>query len=222
MAQAVKIKSIEHLTHDVLKIVAERPSGLTFHPGQAVDVSINKPGWETALRPFTFTSLPEDNHIEFNIKTYPAKKGVTNELLSLKPGNELFIGDVFGDIAYKGEGIFIAGGAGITPFVAILRHLKSKNQLGNNKLIFANKTKGDIIQKELFEKLLGNNFINVLSDETVEGYEHGFITAEIIKKHSTPNHKYFYLCGPPPMMDAVQKHLASLGIPNEQIIKEGF
>lgn len=221
MAQAVKIKSIEHLTHDVLKIVLEKPEGISYHPGQAADIAINKPGWETAWRSFTFVSLPEEDYLEFNIKTYPEKKGVTNELLSLKPGDELLVGDVYGDIAFKGEGIFIAGGAGITPFIAILRSLEKKGQLGNNKLIFANKTKGDIIRKEFLEKLLGKNFINVLSNEEVEGYKHGFITQEIIKEQ-IEDHKYFYLCAPPPMMDAMQKHLAALGVDESAIVKEGF
>jgi len=79
MANAVKIKSIEKITHDVLHIVAQKPGGLQYHAGQAVDVSINKPGWEKELRPFTFTSLPTDNQIEFTIKTYPAHNGVTNQ-----------------------------------------------------------------------------------------------------------------------------------------------
>lgn len=222
MAQAVKIKSIEHLTHDVLRITADKPEGIVYHPGQAVDVAINKPGWENEIRPFTFTSLPADDHLEFTIKTYPSHKGVTNELLSLVAGDELLIGDVFGDISYKGEGIFIAGGAGVTPFIAILKELERKNKVGNNKLLFANKTKADIILEDKFKALLSQNFINILSDEDIQGCEKGYINAEIIRKHQHPSLKYFYLCGPPPMMDAVEKHLSSLGIPPENVIKEAF
>ncbi|MCC6384866.1 MAG: flavodoxin reductase [Bacteroidia bacterium] len=222
MEQKSKIISIEHITHDVLHLVAEKPAGLIYEPGQAVDISINKPGWEKELRAFTFTSLPEDRLIEFTIKTYPSRKGVTNQLLSMKKGDELIVGGVFGDIHYKGEGIFIAGGAGITPFLAILKKLEKENKIGNNKLIFANKTKADIIHEEKFRKMLGRNFINVLSDETVEGYEHGFISEALIRKHLADQSVFFYLCGPPPMMDAVEKHFAVLGIQKDHIIKEGF
>ncbi len=222
MAQPAKIISIAHITHDVLKVVAEKPAGLTYRAGQAVDVSINKPGWEQELRAFTFTSLPDDDYIEFTIKTYPSHNGVTNQLLSVAAGDELIIGDVFGDIAYKGEGIFIAGGAGVTPFIAILKQLEKENKIGNNKLLFANKTKGDIILENTFGKLLGSNFINILSDEQLEGYEYGFITADLIKKHKTNSTKYFYLCGPPLMMQAVEKHFATLGIPDKYIVKEAF
>lgn len=222
MGQIVKIKSIEHLTHDVLRIVAEKPANLSYEPGQAVDISINKPGWEKELRAFTFTSLPEDDHIEFSIKTYPSHNGVTNQLLSLHAGDELIVGDVFGDIHYKGEGIFIAGGAGVTPFIAILKHLEKNKKIGKNKLIFANKTKSDIILEEKFNNLLGENFINVLSNEEIAGYEHGFITAELLKKHKGSENVFFYLCGPPPMMEAIEKHLASLGIAKEYIVREAF
>ncbi|KXK39826.1 MAG: hypothetical protein J5I52_06015 [Saprospiraceae bacterium] len=222
MAQTVKINSIDHVTHDVLRINAEKPAGLDFIVGQAVDVAINKPGWEDQWRSFTFTSLPEDNHIEFTIKTYPSHQGVTNELLSLKAGDELIIGDVYGDIQYKGEGLFIAGGAGITPFLAILKDLEKKHKIGNNKLLFANRTKADIIDEQKFNQLLGEKFINVLSHEEVPGYEHGFISADLIKKHHLGDGCYFYLCGPGPMMDAMEGHLSAIGVSEEYIIKEGF
>ena len=68
MKQVVKIIKIENLTHDVIRVVAEKPVGLKFLPGQAIDISINKNGWENELRAFTFTSLPDDKNIEFTIK----------------------------------------------------------------------------------------------------------------------------------------------------------
>ena len=222
MRQIVKIISIESLTHDVRRVVVEKPPMLAYTPGQAVDISINKPGWEQELRAFTFTSLPEDDHIEFTIKTYPPHNGVTNQLLSLGSGDELIIHDVFGDISYKGEGIFIAGGAGVTPFLAILKQLERENKVGNNKLIFANKTKADIILENKFRALLGENFINVLSNEEVDGYEHGFISAELIKQYGGDHSEFFYLCGPDPMMQAVENHLAALGIAGDRIVKEAF
>ena len=152
----VKIKLIENVTHDVLKIKTEKPLQFNFIPGQATDVSINKDGWENKGRPFTFTCLPDNDYIEFIIKTYPSHKGVTNELLHLKTNDELILHDVFGSIAYKGEGVFIAGGAGVTPFISIFRYLQSKFKIGNNKLIFANKTKADIILEDEFKNILGN------------------------------------------------------------------
>lgn len=221
MQEIIKITSIKHITHDVLRIRTEKPANLQFISGQAADISIHSAGWENEIRAFTFTSLPDDDFIEFTIKTYPAHGGVTNKLLSLSSGDKLMISGVFGDIHYKGEGIFIAGGAGITPFLSIFKKLEKENKIGNNKLIFANKTKADIIDEEKLNTLLKENFINVLSDENITGYEHGFISSEIIK-NQIQNHQYFYLCGPPPMMDAVSKHFKTLNIPEENIIKEAF
>lgn len=222
MSHTVKIKKIEHLTHDVLKITTEKPAGIHYLPGQAIDISINKTGWQQELRAFTFTSLPDEDTLEFTIKTYPGHKGVTHQLLSLQPDEELMIHDVFGDIHYKGEGIFIAGGAGITPFIAILKQLEKENNIGNNLLLFANKTKADIILENYFRHLLGEKFINILSDDNQSGYEQGHISADLIKKHINPNTQYFYLCGPEPMMAAVEKHLETLGISNNRIVKEAF
>ncbi|MDF1549637.1 MAG: FAD-binding oxidoreductase [Bacteroidales bacterium] len=210
--QNVKVKSVDKITHDVLKIITEKPKLFNFVPGQATEVSINKNDWKNEKRPFTFSSLPENDHLEFTIKTYPLKKGVTNELLQLKINDELILHDVFGAIAYKGEGIFIAGGAGITPFISIFRYLNSKNEIGNNKLIFANKTKDDIILDQEFKKLLGKNFINILSDEKAENYAHGQITEGFLKAHISDSTKNVYVCGPPPMMDAIKKQLDHLKI----------
>lgn len=222
MTHTVKILKIEKITHDVLHLVTEKPRDIDFVAGQAADVSINKTGWEKEIRPFTFTSLPGDPHLEFTIKTYPSHNGVTGQLLTLAPGDSLLIHGVFGDIHYRGEGIFIAGGAGITPFIAILKDLEKNNAIGNNKLLFANKTKDDIILEDTFTRLLGGNFINVLSDEVRTEYAHGYITADLIRKYADANTKYYYLCGPDPMMDAVGNHLTALGIDETHIVKEGF
>ena len=216
----VKIKSIEHLTSDVLKIVTEKPPKYHFTPGQATEIAINKTVWKDEKRPFTFTSMPQDDFLEFTIKTYPLHKGVTNELLKLKKNDELILHDVFGAIAYNGEGSFIAGGAGVTPFICILRNLQSKNEIHGNKLIFANKTKEDILLKTEFEKLLGENFINILSDEVSDKYAHGLIDEDFLKANITDFNQQFYLCGPPPMMDAVKKQLVNLGVSEKLITTE--
>jgi len=220
MKHIVKIKSIGHITHDVLKIITGKPPHYNFTPGQATEVSINKPDWKGRKNPFTFTCLPGDDFLEFNIKTYPAHKGVTNEMLKLKENDELILHEVFGAISYKGEGLFIAGGAGVTPFISIFRDLHEKNKIGNNKLIFANKTKADILLEQEFTDLLGKNFINILSDEKAEGYAHGQITEEFLKTYINVTTKNIYICGPPPMMDAIQIQLSNLGIDKKIITVE--
>jgi ferredoxin-NADP reductase len=216
----VRIISIGLITRDVLQVFTEKPAGLVFRPGQAVDVSIDREGWQDEKRPFTFTSLPDDDFLQFTIKTYPSDKGVTNELLRLRRNDRLFLSEVFGAIEYRNEGYFIAGGAGITPFISILRYLKSENSIGSNKLIYANKTRDDIILKYEFDHLLGKNFVNILSDEAVKGYAHGYLNRDFLGKQITDLTKDIYLCGPPPMMEAVEKILSDLDIDGSQIIQE--
>ncbi|MEO7523204.1 MAG: flavodoxin reductase [Ferruginibacter sp.] len=222
MDHVVKIRSIEPATYDVLRIVTEKPEHYAFLPGQATELSINKDGWKDEKRPFTFTCLPKDDYLEFTIKTYPLNNGVTKELLMAKQNDELILGEVFGAIGYKGEGVFIAGGAGVTPFISIFRQLKATNDLGNNKLIFSNKTKRDIILEQEFKSLLGANFINILSDEKTDEYAYGRITENFLKATTGSADQKFYICGPPPMMDAVEKQLAALLVNKQSIIKEEF
>ena len=218
----VKIRAISYITHDVLRIVTEKPLHFTFRPGQATDVLLDKNGWRNQKRPFSFTSLPINDHLEFTIKVYPSHLGVTNQLPTLQKDQELILHDVFGAIAYKGEGLFIAGGAGVTPFISIFRDLQSKNELGDNKLIFANKAKVDIILEAEFNKMLGRNFVNILSDEKAAGYSQGQISEEFLRPHLLGQNKLVYVCGPPPMMEAIDKQLKRLGVDDKLIVREAF
>lgn len=218
----LNILDIKTVTHDVKSLKVEKPSGFTFIPGQATDVAINKPDLKDQKRSFTFTSLNEWDYLEFTIKIYNDHNGVTKEIGKLKVGDELIIGEPWGTINYKGAGTFIAGGAGVTPFIAIIRDLKSKNELDDNKLIFANKTSKDIILKNEFEALLGNNFINILSEEKTDQYKFGFITKEFLQSVVKNLNQYFYLCGPDPMIESVEKMLYDLTVDKSNIVKEKF
>jgi ferredoxin-NADP reductase len=208
----VRILDIEPVTHDVRRFRVEKPAGYSFVPGQATDVSVNSPALRKELRPFTFTCLTTDPWLEFTIKIYPARNGVTKALGDLKAGDELILHDVWGAIHYKEKGVFIAGGAGVTPFIAIFRDLMEKDELEGNTLIFANKTQADIILEDEFTLMLGKSFINILSDEDHIGYYHGFLNDDFLRKVVPEGTSSFYLCGPPPMMDAVQSALKSMGI----------
>lgn len=216
----VKIILIEPLTHDVRRVRVEKPEGYQFEPGQATDVCVNEGKWKEELRPFTFTSLNEEPFLEFNIKIYSNHEGVTNKIGSLKVGDELIIHDVWGAIQYKGVGTFIAGGAGITPFIAIFRQLEKEGKAAGNQLIFANKTEQDIIRKQDLERILGDGFINILSDEVNPAYAHGFVTKEFLAEKIKDFRQHFYICGPDPMVQAMQKNLKELGATDSVITVE--
>lgn len=220
--QIVKILETENVTHDVKRFKVNKPVVYKFKPGQATEIAVNLPKWKEQKRPYTFTSLNNWDTLEFTIKIYADHEAVSNELGKLKAGDEIILHDVFGAINYKGEGIFIAGGAGVTPFIAILRQLQKDNKLGNNKLIFSNKTSKDIILKDEFEKMLGSNFINTITEEKTAHYDNRKIDADYLKEKITDFSQYFYICGPDAMIESIKEILEKLGVSKEKIIIEEF
>ena len=87
-------------------------------------------------------------------------------------------------------------------------------------LVFANKTKADIILEQEFKNLLGDAFINILSDEKAAGYSHGMINVDFLRMQVVDFDQIFYVCGPPPMMDSVVKQLLIMGVDEKLIIQE--
>lgn len=220
MKHIVKVLNTEMLTHDVKRFTLEKPPGYTYTPGQATDVSINKPSLENELRPFTFTSRVDSDILEFTIKIYKGHNGITEKLGDIVAGDELIIHDVFGTITYHGPGLFIAAGAGITPFIAIFRDLQAQNLLAGNVLLFANRTSDDIILKDELGKMLGENYMDVIEKSGDEKAPPRFIDKELISHHLGKEKKYAYICGPEKFTAVMINYLLELGMEKSQIIIE--
>jgi len=220
MEKSVRVLLKEFVTHNTKRFVVERPEGYRFTPGQATEVSIDHPDWREEKRPFTFTSLDEDLVLEFVIKCYSEHDGVTKRIHALEPGDRIILRDVWGTIDYKGPGVFIAGGAGITPFIAILRRLKKDNKIKGNTLIFSNKTSRDIILREELETLLGDNLILTLTREKKEGMENRRIDKEFLQEMVKDFSQNFYVCGPPEFVKDITKALRELGANPESLVFE--
>jgi ferredoxin-NADP reductase len=219
-AVIVKVLETNFITHDVKRFVVEKPPDYTFIPGQGTDVSINTEQWKDQLRPFTFTSRPEVDYLEFMIKIYPKNKGVTNALGAVNAGAELILHDVFGAIQYKGPGMFFAGGAGITPFISIFRDLYNKNELKGNKLIFSNKTSDDIILFDELKKMLRDNYINLLTRENNIGYIERRIDRNFLIDTIADFNQNFYVCGPADFVNSIVTNLKDLGAKPDSLIFE--
>jgi len=220
MEKIVKILSIRNVTHDVRSYQLEKPEGYTFGPGQATEISVNKDKWKEEKRPFTFTSLNEWPYLEFTIKSYHDHDGVTNELYKLVPGDELILRDVWGAISYKGEGYFIAGGAGITPFIAIFRQLYREGKVNGNQLFFSNKTSQDIILKDEFDAMLGANAHYIVTKEDHPSFIKGPIDKKFLESHIGDFSKPFYICGPDKMVSDIIQQLIELGANPEAVVFE--
>jgi ferredoxin-NADP reductase len=216
----VKILKAFYITHDVKCFVVEKPAGYDFIPGQATDVSINQSEWQDKLRPFTFTNLREQNYLEFMIKIYYDHQGVTNKLGSINAGAELILHDVFGAIQYKGPGTFIAGGAGITPFISIFRDLYKKQQIAGNKLIYCNKTTEDVIMAQELQKMLKNNFLSLYTRENVMGYIEKRIDRNFLIETIADFSQNFYVCGPSDFVKSITKNLLDLGATANTVVFE--
>lgn len=226
MKYKVKILEVEQITPDVKRFKTTKPENYKFVSGQATLLAVNKDRFEEKFHPFTFTSLNEDDHLEFTIKEYPTNKypdhsGVTEEIHKLKVEDEFIIKKPVGTIEYKGKGVFIAGGAGITPFISIFRNLKKRKDLDGNMLMFSNKTKQDVIIEDELRKTFDNeHLVFALSREKIEGYEYGRIDKEMLKKYIKDFNQYFYICGPSRFEKGFTEILLQLGAKKEKIVVE--
>jgi hypothetical protein len=222
MEKVVRILKTDFVTHNVRRFVLEKPKDLDFIPGQATEISINQKDWKDKKRPFTFTSLPSDKVLEFTIKGYYDHKGVTNKLHQLQPGDELIIRKPWGTINYQGPGVFIAGGAGVTPFIAILRSLFQQNKIKGNKLIFSNKTSKDVILEQEFKAMFDQqDLILTLTREKNSCYEYGRVDSQFLNKYIDNSDQNFYVCGPPSMVKDLKRELKKLGANIDEIVFEG-
>ncbi len=220
MNQTVKLLMSQFVTHDVKHFIVSKPDGFSIVPGQGVELAINRPDLRDQGRPFTPTGLADDGVLEFTIKGYPDHAGVTQALHQLTPGAELLMSEPFGTIQYQGPGVFIAGGAGVTPFLAILRELAGKGELSKQTLIFSNKTPRDVICEKELRHALGERCILTCTGAAAPGYENRRIDRAFLEEKIKDFKQHFYVCGPEPFMDAVNAALADLGASSESLVFE--
>jgi ferredoxin-NADP reductase len=211
--QSVKILDIADVTHNVRRYTLERPPGYEFKPGQATELSLDEDGWRDKKHPFTFTALTDDPNLEFTIKSYfdTGGDGVTERLYGYTPGRSLILRDVWGTITYKGPGVFIAGGAGVTPFIAILRDLHHRRKLDGHTLVLSNRTEADIILRDEFEAMRGLETIWTVTDDEDSSLLHERIDGAFLKRHIKSFDQNFYLCGPDDMVKELRGTLKDLG-----------
>ncbi|MCW8841518.1 MAG: FAD-binding oxidoreductase [Gammaproteobacteria bacterium] len=220
MEHRTTILMSQFITHDVKRFIVERPAGFRFEPGQGVELAIDKDDWREEPRPFTPTSLPDDAALEFIIKGYPEHQGVTRELHRMEAGEALLMSEPFGSISYRGPGTFIAGGAGITPFLSILRMLHRRGELEGNSLIFSNKGPRDIIAEKELQYLLGEQAHFLCSQQEDCRCRPGRLNRSVLQNSIKDFSQHFYLCGPPPFVSAINDALAELGAVPDAVVFE--
>ncbi|BAZ94275.1 flavodoxin reductases [Thiohalobacter thiocyanaticus] len=208
------------VTHDVKRYIVEWPEGLDYAPGQGVELAIDEPDWREEGRPFTPTAIKGDRVLEFTIKSYPDHQGMTQHLRDIKPGSRLLMSESFGTIRYKGPGVFIAAGAGITPFLAILRDLAARGELGQSQLLFSNKTPADVICERELRHYFGTHGWFTCTQESAPGYADQRIDKALLQTRISDFGQNFYVCGPPGFTDSVNQALSELGADPDAVVFE--
>ena len=217
---SVKIISTSYVTHNVKRFTLEKPAGYNYVPGQGADMSIDAAGWRDKKRAFTFTSLNAWDRLELIVKIYRRHQGVTEQLEKLQNGDSLIIGEPWGAIHYKGPGVFLSGGIGITPFVAIFRQLEQDRKLVGNMLIASYRSSRDVILDDEFNAMLAPEYFKVFTRENVVGFHDARLHEDELVNMVQDFNRNFYLCGPDLFVSDLQKILTNLGVKSDVLIVE--
>lgn len=237
--QYVKIADIREHSKDVktFTFVPDTEKGTKalayFAAGQYLSVSL-KVGDAVINRPYSISSSPKDalnGKYTLTIKRVDGGLATNYVLDNWKVGDEVTISAPEGTFTYEPLRdaktiVGLAGGSGITPFLSLANAIADGDEDANLVLLFGSRTEKDILFKEEFDAIMAKcdrvKVIHVLSHEEREGYEHGFITADLIKKYAPEGDYSIFMCGPQAMYNACDKEVAKLNIRQKFIRHELF
>jgi propane monooxygenase reductase subunit len=220
------------VTHDMrhLVLALTEPSEIKFFPGQYMDIAV--PGTD-AVRSFSManTSSRESGQLEFVIKVYP--DGLFSNFLdqTLQVGDQLELTGPFGVFTLRdseADLVFVGGGAGMAPILALLRSMAERGLQRKATFFYGARGRRDLCfepeLRALEEKLPGFRYLPALSeagDDDWDG-ETGLIT-DVVKRHAADlSGAHAYVCGPPPMVEAALPLLATLGVEEKRIYYDKF
>ena len=224
-----KIKEIIPRTADVTSYRFPRPEELTYKAGQYFFITIKQDEKELTHH-FSFSSSPtEKDFFEFTKKFTDHE--FSTALKATKVGDWARIDAPFGKFTFEGEYpkiAMLAGGIGITPFFSIIKNTTDRRLSTQITLFYGCRSESDIAFRNELESLERENknlkLVFIVNQPSFQWKgETGVITAEIIRKY-LPDYKnnMFYACGPPPMVVAIEKLFAGMGIQKEDLKLEYF
>lgn len=194
-----------------------------FQAGQYISLRL-KIGDSDLTRPYSLCSSPTDAlNGTYSILVKEMKNGFASEYIcrNFKVGTKLDISAPEGFFTYEPlrdakSVIGIAGGSGIAPFLSFARAIADGTLNFNLTVLFGSRTEAEILCKEEFDELTAScdkiKIVHILSDEEKEGYEHGFISAELIQKYEPFGEYSVFVCGSQGMYDYVEGECARLGL----------
>ena len=223
---ATTIESIEFPSPEIVKLVVKPTAGklINFLAGQYANIEVPNSG---KTRSYSFSSLSGSNSLEFLVRLVPY--GLMSDYLKneAKVGETLTLSAPFGSFYVRESDkpmLFFAGGTGIAPFLSMLETLAINGSKQAIQLFHGATTDENLVEiarLDEFKKKLPFDYSLCVSAEKSEKYANGFVTQWISKQH-LPDSYEAYICGPPPMVDAVKDSISSEGIELSNFYMEKF
>ncbi|MBZ7926882.1 ring-hydroxylating dioxygenase ferredoxin reductase family protein [Ensifer adhaerens] len=199
----------------VLELDVEGAAAPVFLPGQYVNIEVPGSGQS---RSYSFSSAPGETRLGFLIKKIPG--GVMSTWLErAQVGTKLELTGPLGSFYLREVQrplLFLAGGTGLAPFLSMLEVLARTNPEQKVHLIYGVTRDLDLVlvdEVEAYAKRLANfTFDTVVADAASAHPRKGWVTQHMPEDVLNGGDVDVYLCGPPPMVDAVRKHLDDTGV----------
>ena len=216
-----QVREVRAVREDLAELVL-RPLGKPFRyaPGQFAMLHLeSKEGWQR--HPFTISSSPDEEDVRFTIK---ALGDYTTRLPGLlEPGMPAVISGPHGRFTHaKGTGhqIWVAGGVGVTPFLSWMRSLDAHPCAARVDFFYT------VADDAPFEEELRAiaDAQPTLRLHVVRSQVEGRLTAATLLSTSAadPLEASAFMCGPGPMLEALDDGLRDLGVPSSRIFREHF
>lgn len=206
-------------------------NGMNFRPGQFAWVTLRASPFCLKEHPFSISSMPTPSRrLEFTIKELG---DFTGTVKNIRVGEAAYLDGPYGVFCIDRYSaapafVFLAGGVGIAPIMSMLRASAEAGERRPLILIYGNRTWENVIFREELESLgakLNLTVVHVLLEPPI-GWsgERGYITREIIARHlpDSATAAEYFICGPQPMIDMVERGLHEHGIPLRHVHSEIF
>ena len=176
-------------------------------------------------RAYSLCSSPKDalkGRAAITVRSNPGGFAADKLLAALKPGDEVIASDPQGFFYYEDlrdakHVVGLAGGSGITPFLSMAYAMRDGAEDFELTLLYGSRDEESILFKKELDEVAAAcpkfRVVHVLSDEEKAGYEHGFITAELIKKYAPADDYSVFLCGPEGMYRFLKPEIEKLALP---------
>lgn len=214
--------------HNDAAVVLELDAGASapaFLPGQYVNIDVPGSGLN---RSYSFSSAPGDSTISFLIKKIPGG-AMSTWLESARAGDKLDLIGPLGSFYLRGAQrplLFLAGGTGLAPFLSMLEVLARTGSEQKVHMIYGVTRDLDLVQIEAIEayaaRLPNFSYATVVADASSNHPRKGWVTQHIPAEALNDGDVDVYLCGPPPMVDAVRSYFDENGIKPNSFHYEKF